>query len=438
MLSHQVGNSAYEHGCRTNHECMGAEKRKEVVVAVEADELRASVADAVKQRGFVVEAVDSLAGLGGALTARDPAVIVVGDDLGQRPFRATRTRTDTPIVGLLGCATPAGRSAAEHVDESVNVGTQGTGGNAAQVVSAVEQVLKRNQPVGTSFRTGETNEPGGKHKTAQSDTASAPPADAADRGGSSATDCPRSGAAVSDRTHQTRWTDVTKTATGDVATPPVADATSAETEQTGPFVTSMAGPLESLTGTVIIGASAGGPGVLTSVLSALPAGAGLRVLVVQHLRDVVVRQFAARVDQETALSASVASDDCPVGRDEVVVARGNSHLAVAADHGDQLSVRCVDGPPQNDVKPAVDETMRTAAAVVDEPLVGVLLTGIGVDGAAGLEAIADAGGHTIAQDKETSQIFGMPAAAIETGAVAEVLPGERITNGIVRALVEQG
>lgn len=397
-----------------------------LVVAIEGDEPRQAVAAALEPLGLSVEAAASLAALGSCLTSTEPTAIVVGDDLGRRPFRATRSRTTALIVGLLGWSEDPSRCYTAAVDATVEISGSSDRLDAArglspekiqEIVGAVERTLPTDS--------GGAVTPGDDHAPERSLDDSAHPSPSTT--GSESTG---STTAVPDE-------EGTRSASPERVQSRSPVETSADTEQTGPYLTAGTSAHESIEGTVVIGASAGGPGVLTSVLSALPGDAGLRVLVVQHLRDAVVSQFAARVDRHSQLSVSVADDERRVGRGEIAIARGNSHLAVAADRGDELSLRCIEGPPQNDVQPAADETMRTAAARVNEPLVGVLLTGIGVDGAAGLAAIAEAGGWTIAQDEATSHIFGMPAAAIEAGAVDEVLPGDKIANGILRALADR-
>ena len=93
-----------------------------------------------------------------------------------------------------------------------------------------------------------------------------------------------------------------------------------------------------------------------------------------------------------------------------------------------------DDPPVNSVRPAVDVTMETAADVVDDPLVGVILTGMGTDGADGIRRIKAVGGRTIAQDEATSAVYGMPQRAVETGCIDSVLPIDEIPAGIVETI----
>jgi two-component system chemotaxis response regulator CheB len=94
-------------------------------------------------------------------------------------------------------------------------------------------------------------------------------------------------------------------------------------------------------------------------------------------------------------------------------------------------VKLTEDQPVNSVRPAVDMTMNSAAEVITDPLVGVILTGMGEDGAAGIKAVKAVGGQTIAQDEETSAVFGMPKRAIETGYVDDILSIDDIPEGIL-------
>ena len=185
--------------------------------------------------------------------------------------------------------------------------------------------------------------------------------------------------------------------------------------------------------TVVIGSSTGGPTVVETVLSELPLAADLRVLVVQHMPDGFTGRFAERLDARSEYAVSEATDGARVGGGEAVIAAGDYHMAVDSYRTGRVGVSLTRDPPVNNVRPAVDVTMETAAATVDGPLVGVVLTGMGEDGAAGIEAIAEAGGTTLAQDEATSAVFGMPERAIETGCVDGVAPVDDVAAAILDA-----
>ncbi|WP_313692815.1 protein-glutamate methylesterase/protein-glutamine glutaminase [Halorarum halobium] len=183
--------------------------------------------------------------------------------------------------------------------------------------------------------------------------------------------------------------------------------------------------------TVVIGSSTGGPDAVERVLAGIPGGADVRVLVVQHMPEAFTGRFADRLDSACSLAVSEATDGARVGRGEVLVARGGKHLAVTRYSGGRLRVELVDEDRGQNVRPSVNVTMESVAETVDDPIVGVILTGMGDDGATGVTAIDDAGGRIIAQDEETSVVYGMPKRAAATGRVGSVLPLDDVAGGIV-------
>lgn len=185
--------------------------------------------------------------------------------------------------------------------------------------------------------------------------------------------------------------------------------------------------------TLVIGASTGGPRVVEQVLSELPARAGLRILVVQHMADHYTNRFATRLDERTDYDIREASGRERVGPGEGVLAKGGSHLEVTGFGNGEVVVDTDDGPKRHNVRPAIDVTMETAAERVTGNLAGVVMTGMGADGAAGLEAIKEAGGKAIVQDEATSRVYGMPKVAAERVDVDMVLPKDRIAEGITNA-----
>jgi two-component system chemotaxis response regulator CheB len=185
--------------------------------------------------------------------------------------------------------------------------------------------------------------------------------------------------------------------------------------------------------TVVIGSSTGGPTVVEQVLGDLPAEAELRILVVQHMPDGFTGRFAERLNARSDYAVTEATKRSRIRGGEALVAAGDYHMAVTRYRNGQITVELTQDPPVNNVRPAVDVTMETAAATIADPMVGVILTGMGEDGAAGIQAISDAGGVTIAQDEATSAVFGMPKRAIETGCVDGVAPLDDIAPAILDA-----
>ena len=185
--------------------------------------------------------------------------------------------------------------------------------------------------------------------------------------------------------------------------------------------------------TLLIGSSTGGPKMVERVLSDLPLEADFRVLVVQHMPDGFTGRFASRIDSRSDYDVHEAEDGDRITGGEALVAPGGKHMLVANYVGGRLRVSLTEDPPVNSVRPAVDMTMSSAAEVVGDPLIGVILTGMGEDGAAGIKSIKAVDGATIAQDEETSAVFGMPKRAIDTGSVDEVLSIDDIPEGILDA-----
>jgi two-component system chemotaxis response regulator CheB len=183
--------------------------------------------------------------------------------------------------------------------------------------------------------------------------------------------------------------------------------------------------------TVIIGSSTGGPKMVERVLSELPLEANLRILIVQHMPDGFTGRFAERIDTRSDYEVREASDGDRIGAGEALVAAGDRHLRVSTYRGGRLRVKLTEDAPVNSVRPAVDVTMETAAAEIDDPLVGVILTGMGGDGADGIRQIKQAGGATIAQDEDTSAVYGMPMRAAETGCVDQILAIQDVAGGIL-------
>jgi two-component system, chemotaxis family, protein-glutamate methylesterase/glutaminase len=177
---------------------------------------------------------------------------------------------------------------------------------------------------------------------------------------------------------------------------------------------------------VVIGASLGGPRALAQILRALPADLPVPVAVVQHIADGFAEGLASWLDLETPLEVRTASDGQPLLPGRVLIAPGGRHLEVAEGR-----VRLSDAPPVETLRPSVNPLFTSAARVYGPRACGLLLTGLGRDGADGLRALRDAGGYTMAQDEATSAVFGMPRAAVEAGAVDRVLALEEIPGALL-------
>jgi two-component system chemotaxis response regulator CheB len=169
---------------------------------------------------------------------------------------------------------------------------------------------------------------------------------------------------------------------------------------------------------VAIGTSTGGPRALQELLPQLPATLSAAVLVVQHMPPQFTETMARRLNDRSALTICEAAEGMAPLDGMALVAPGGRHLGLHEDG----TVRLSDAPPMWGVRPAVDVMMADVAQVARHRTLGVVLTGMGRDGAAGLGAIRAAGGQTFAQDEATCTIYGMPRAAVEAGVVDRVIP----------------
>lgn len=183
---------------------------------------------------------------------------------------------------------------------------------------------------------------------------------------------------------------------------------------------------------VAIGSSTGGVEALLHVLSSFPAN-GPATVVTQHMPANFTASFAARLDRICAPSVCEAFEGAELAPGRIYIAPGGSaHLTVRSHAGGRLTCQLVEEGPINGHRPSVDALFHSVARL-GAKAVGVILTGMGRDGAAGLLAMRKAGASTIGQDEATSIVYGMPRAAAEMGAVERVLPLHRIGPAALRA-----
>jgi two-component system chemotaxis response regulator CheB len=179
-------------------------------------------------------------------------------------------------------------------------------------------------------------------------------------------------------------------------------------------------PAESGQRIVLIGASTGGTIAIESVLRALPERSPA-ILIAQHMPQGFTASFAARLDASCRLDVKEATSGDEIVPGRVLIAPGSQHLRVERKGG-RLTAMLSDDPPVNRHRPSVDVLFRSAAEQLGSNAVGVLLTGMGSDGARGLLAMRRSGARTIAEDESSCVVFGMPAEAIALGAAEEVVP----------------
>ncbi|MDX2194572.1 MAG: chemotaxis response regulator protein-glutamate methylesterase [Gemmatimonadales bacterium] len=183
---------------------------------------------------------------------------------------------------------------------------------------------------------------------------------------------------------------------------------------------------------VTIGVSTGGPATLQEVLPRLPADLPAAVLLVQHMPPAFIPSFARRLDEHAALRVVVAEEGMPLEAGTVFVAPGQRQLAV--DRRGGRAVLRTPAEPRTLFMPSAGEMMRSVREAYGAAAVGVLMTGIGDDGAEEMARLRAVGGHTIAESEASCVVFGMPRRAIELGGAAEVRPSWEIADAIVRAV----
>ncbi len=182
---------------------------------------------------------------------------------------------------------------------------------------------------------------------------------------------------------------------------------------------------------IAIGASTGGVPALRSLLSALPPTCP-GVLITQHMPGAYTGPFAARLDQSSALTVVEATDGQPIRPGHAYVAPGDHHLKLVQD---RRGFRCdvSDGPLVSGHRPSVDVLFRSVAECVGAHALGVILTGMGRDGAEGLLEMRQAGAMTLGQSEASCVVYGMPRAAMEIGAVTAEMPLDDMTKAILQA-----
>ena len=175
---------------------------------------------------------------------------------------------------------------------------------------------------------------------------------------------------------------------------------------------------------IAIGASTGGPLVLQSLLAALPPNLSAPVLIVQHMTPGFVESFVDWLAQSSGFPVHVAGHGQALLPGHAYVAPDGRHMGV--QHGGRIVLS--DAPPENGMRPAVSFLFRSLAATLAPHVVAVMLTGMGRDGVDELKRLKEAGALTIAQDENSSVVFGMPGQAVEAGAVSHVLPPDAIAG----------
>jgi len=184
---------------------------------------------------------------------------------------------------------------------------------------------------------------------------------------------------------------------------------------------------------VVLASSTGGPKALSKLFSLMPCDFSLPVVIVQHNSSGFDESFVQWLDTFTELNVKLAEEGEKPEAGNVYVAKTDKHLELrASSDGIGYVFLYNDNQAEQNQKPAADILFRTAAETCGASLVSVVLTGMGADGASGTQKVKEAGGITIAQDEESSLLYGMPKAAFETGCVDKVMSLEQIPDELVR------
>jgi two-component system chemotaxis response regulator CheB len=181
---------------------------------------------------------------------------------------------------------------------------------------------------------------------------------------------------------------------------------------------------------VAIGTSTGGTQALQTILTQLSRVAP-GIVIVQHMPEKFTGAFAARLNSMSEIEVLEAKHGDRIIPGRALIAPGGKHLAVKLS-GAQYHVEIQDGPPVNRHKPSVDVMFRSVAKYAGKNALGIIMTGMGDDGARGLKEMFDAGARTVAQDEQSCVVFGMPKEAIKLGAAEKIVPLSSIV-GIVEA-----
>jgi two-component system chemotaxis response regulator CheB len=184
---------------------------------------------------------------------------------------------------------------------------------------------------------------------------------------------------------------------------------------------------------VVVGVSTGGPNALARFIPALPGNLPVPVLIVQHMPPLFTRMLADRLDQNSQLKVREAEAGAVLRPGEAWVAKGDWHMEVARESG-QLLLKEHQGPQVNSCRPAVDTLFQSAAQACPATAVAVVLTGMGRDGLRGARAIREGGGLVLAQDEESSVVWGMPGAVSNAGVADQVLPLDQLAPHLLQSL----
>jgi two-component system, chemotaxis family, protein-glutamate methylesterase/glutaminase len=182
---------------------------------------------------------------------------------------------------------------------------------------------------------------------------------------------------------------------------------------------------------IAIGASTGGPPVVMQFLDSLPKDYHTPIVITQHMPALHIPHFAKLLRDRSGRMVEVAKDGETVQPNRVYVAPGALHLTVQR-HGTQLLLKHDNGPEEHNCKPAVDPMFRSVAEACGNKAIGVVMTGMGSDGALGAVALRNKGTPVVVQDKPSSVVWGMPGATVQKGAASLIVPAASLADSVIK------
>jgi len=185
---------------------------------------------------------------------------------------------------------------------------------------------------------------------------------------------------------------------------------------------------------IAIGASTGGTEAIREVIEGLPANAP-GVVIVQHMPPGFTKMFADRLNETSAMRVTEAKSGDRVLTGSILIAPGEKHMRVVRSGG-VYKVECINGPKVNGHRPSVEVLFNSLAQQAGSNVIGVMLTGMGADGADAMRNMREAGARTMAQDEQTSVVFGMPKEAYKRGGAERLVPLSNIRHEIIRLIKE--
>lgn len=184
---------------------------------------------------------------------------------------------------------------------------------------------------------------------------------------------------------------------------------------------------------VCIGCSTGGPNALAELFAGIAKPPPVPIVIVQHMPPLFTKMLAERLGKDSKLKFHEGEEGMAVEPGSVYIAPGGFHMELRRD-GQKVRIRLHEGPPENSCRPAVDVLFRSVAAVYGARILGIILTGMGQDGLHGSTLIREKGGAILAQDKESSVVWGMPGYVAGAGIAERILPLRQMAGEVVRRL----